>query len=178
MKCYLFDIDGTLADGSHREHFIRPEPKVEEAAKPKAKRVKVTDMPDAEEPKPLKEEIVAKDWDAYFDACHLDSPIEAILTLARSLQDAGEVLVFVSGRSDIVRIKTQRWLAAQGLNYDNLYMRKAGDHRNDDVIKIEMLAEIRARGFAPVMAFDDRNRVVKAWRDAGIPCAQVREGNF
>ncbi len=59
-----------------------------------------------------------------------------------------------------------------------LYMRKAGDHRDDDKLKIEMLARVRADGFDPIMAFDDRNRVVKAWREAGIPCAQVADGDF
>jgi hypothetical protein len=28
------------------------------------------------------------------------------------------------------------------------------------------------------MAFDDRNSVVKMWRDLGIPCAQVADGDF
>ena len=57
-------------------------------------------------------------------------------------------------------------------------MRKAGDHRNDDILKIEMLAEVRAEGYDPIMAFDDRDRVVAAWRAAGVPCAQVAPGAF
>lgn len=28
------------------------------------------------------------------------------------------------------------------------------------------------------LAIDDRNRVVKAWREAGVPCLQVAEGAF
>ena len=58
------------------------------------------------------------------------------------------------------------------------YMREAGDHRDDDVVKIEMLAQIRADGFEPIMVFEDRTRVVKARRSAGIPCMQVCNGNF
>ena len=57
-------------------------------------------------------------------------------------------------------------------------MRKEGDHRPDHIIKLELLAQIRSDGFEPIMAFDDRNSVVKMWRDAGIPCAQVAEGDF
>jgi hypothetical protein len=57
-------------------------------------------------------------------------------------------------------------------------MRKAGDHRDDDILKIELLAEMRRDGYTPIMVFDDRNRVVKAWRSAGVPCAQVAEGDF
>jgi hypothetical protein len=36
----------------------------------------------------------------------------------------------------------------------------------------------RIDGFEPIMVFDDRNRVVKALRAAGVPCAQVAEGDF
>ena len=57
-------------------------------------------------------------------------------------------------------------------------MRKAGDFRDDDIIKVELLHELAEDKFKPIMAFDDRNRVVKAWRAAGIPCAQVAEGDF
>jgi len=57
-------------------------------------------------------------------------------------------------------------------------MRADKDHRNDDILKIEMLDRIRGDGFEPVMVFEDRSRVVRAWRSAGIPCAQVADGDF
>lgn len=145
IPCYIFDIDGTLANGDHRLHHIQKEP---------------------------------KSWDAYFEACDEDKSIEAILTLAHTLQSSGATLVFVSGRSDLVRRKTAVWLQDRFLSPNHLYMRKQGDHKNDDQLKIELLAQVRADGYEPIMAFDDRNRVVKAWRAAGVPCAQVAEGDF
>jgi hypothetical protein len=90
----------------------------------------------------------------------------------------GPAIVYVSGRSDVCREATVEWLKKYGLPDGPLFMRKAGDHRNDDILKIELLAEVRAQGFEPIMAFDDRDRVVAAWRAAGIPCAQVAPGNF
>jgi hypothetical protein len=57
-------------------------------------------------------------------------------------------------------------------------MRKKGDYRDDAVVKIELLQQIRADGFNPLIAFDDRNRVVDAWRANGIICAQVAPGDF
>lgn len=60
----------------------------------------------------------------------------------------------------------------------DVYMRKDGDHRPDNEVKSELLARIRADGHDPIMAFDDRDQVVKMWRAAGIPCAQVADGNF
>lgn len=146
MRCYLFDIDGTLADCSHRIHHIM-------------------EMP--------------KDWDTFFSLCHLDAPIPHMIDLARQLGlRPGQEIVYVSGRSDQCRDQTLTWLAAHRLPYAALYMRKEGDHRDDDIIKIELLAQLRADGYDPIMAFDDRDRVVAAWRAAGIPCAQVAPGDF
>lgn len=143
--CYIFDIDGTLSDCSHRLHHIQKQP---------------------------------KDWTSFFAACGEDSPIEHIISLAHALYKVGCTIIFVSGRSDECREATETWLDTNCLSTRYLYMRKAGDYRADDIVKIELLAQIRTDGFEPIMAFDDRNRVVKAWRAAGVPCAQVAEGDF
>lgn len=143
--CYVFDIDGTLSDLSHRLHHIQRQP---------------------------------KDWDAFFDACVEDDPIQHICSLARNLSHHHDV-VFVSGRSDRVRIQTDYWLKVCAcLSGSGLYMRRDGDFRADDIVKLELLAQLRSDGFEPVMAFDDRDRVVAMWRAAGIPCAQVAPGDF
>jgi len=147
--CYVFDIDGTLADCSHRLHHIQKQP---------------------------------KDWDAFFDAVLDDKPIEHMANLAITLFQTHNI-AFVSGRSDVCKCDTALWLHRHilptvTLSPLNLYMRKAGDHRDDDIVKIEMLAQLRADGFEPIMVFDDRKRVVDAWRAAGIPCAQVAPGDF
>ena len=143
--CYIFDLDGTICDASHRLHHIQKTP---------------------------------KDWQTYFSLCGADKPIRHIIGLARRLYLTGAVIVYVSGRSDECREQTLAWLDEHGLPSGPLFMRKAGDHKNDDVLKIELLAEVRAAGFEPTLVFDDRSRVVRAWRAAGIPCAQVAEGDF
>lgn len=144
-NCYIFDIDGTLANGDHRLHHIKKEP---------------------------------KDWDSYFAACHADEPMPHIIKLARDLRAAGMDIIYVSGRSDAVMQQTAKWLSDHGAPSGRLVMRKAGDHQADDTLKVAMLRGLQAEGYVPIMAFDDRNRVVKAWREAGIPCAQVAEGDF
>lgn len=145
MRCYIFDIDGTIADQSHRFHHIEKAP---------------------------------KDWRSYFAACGDDAPIMHVIELARDLFSAGAAILYVSGRSDECRAETQAWLTRHRLPPGKLYMRKAGDHRNDDILKAELLAGIRSEGYEPRMAFDDRNRVVESWRANGVPCAQVAEGDF
>lgn len=146
--CYVFDIDGTIADMSHRLHHI-----VRTDGKP-------------------------KDWTACFAAVSNDKPIQHVIHVARALVEAGHFIVFVTGRPDSCRAATEEWLAEHVIGEQALYMRKAGDHRNDDIVKMELLAQLRADGWEPRMVFDDRDRVVSAWRSAGVPCAQVAEGKF
>jgi phosphoglycolate phosphatase-like HAD superfamily hydrolase len=146
-KCFLFDLDGTLADGSHREHLIKCAPE-------------------------------DKKWAEYFDLCDLDTPITHNIIVANSLNSAGWAIIIPSGRSDLVKGKTIMWLQKYFPWYEKLYMRAADDFTNDDELKIKMLEQIRKDGYDPIMAFDDRTRVVNAWRAAGIPCAQVAPGDF
>jgi len=118
-----------------------------------------------------------KDWRAYFAECYDDEPIEHICELARVL-GTHLAVVYASGRSDECQDATVRWLIKHGLPPGPVYMRAAGNHEGDDILKPKMLERMRADGYEPVMAFDDRDRVVAAWRGAGVPCAQVAPGTF
>src|SRR4051812_16941628 len=145
MRTYIFDIDGTIADLSHRLPHIQKDP---------------------------------KDWRTFFAACANDAPIQHTIKLAIDLALAEANIVYVSGRSDECREATEEWLRLNALPEGKVYMRKAGDHRPDHQVKVELLEQLRADGHRPVMAFDDRNAVVKMWRYLGVPCAQVAEGDF
>lgn len=118
-----------------------------------------------------------QDWTAFFAAVDGDTPIPHMIDLAQRLQSGGADLVFASGRSEECKDETIKGLRRNHLR-GGLYMRMAGDHRPDHVIKMELLADIRADGYDPVMVFEDRTQVVAAWRLAGIPCAQVAPGDF
>lgn len=146
-RCYLFDLDGTVADISHRLHYIEGD---------------------------------KKDWRSFFAECHLDQPILPMMRLVNDLARANTALIiFVSGRSDECRQATETWLRSFIGNAANrIYMRRAGDHRPDDIVKMELLEQMRADGFDPLMVFDDRAVVVAAWRAAGLLCAQVAPGEF
>lgn len=144
MRCYLFDIDGTVADCSHRLHHIEKHP---------------------------------KDWDAFFAMTDGDMAIPHIAELAHHLNALAPV-VFVTGRGAESRAATEGWLVRHGWQNIRLYMRAAGDRRDDGIVKSELLDQILADGFVPIMAFEDRTRVVRMWRARGIPCAQVAPGDF
>lgn len=153
MRCYLFDIDGTIADLSHRLHYIKPEYDSRGMLPP-------------------------KNYDAFFAACHLDRPIPHMWSLMNDLLNLGVRFVYVSGRSDQCRNATAEWLDRHDFPTGPIYMRTAGDHRPDHIVKGELLDKLLADGWVPIMAFDDRDQVVKMWRERGIPCAQVADGDF
>jgi hypothetical protein len=59
-------------------------------------------------------------------------------------------------------------------------MRNAGDHREDYIVKEELLDQIIARfpGQAIGGAFEDREQVVTMYRKRGLRVFQVAEGKF
>lgn len=110
-----------------------------------------------------------KNWAAFDAGIPHDKVNEPVAEAFRSLA-AFNTIILASGRSENSRDATEKWLQDNGFyEYEKLYMRKANDFRGDDIIKREILDEIIADyGKKPDMVFDDRPRVVRMWRDAGI----------
>lgn len=149
---YIFDIDGTLADGSHRVHHIETSP---------------------------------KDWDTYFSLCGDDKPIQPVIKTMHDLYLAGAEIRWFSGRSDMVRQQTIAWLVQHTvfehheIDEVRLRMRPVGDHCDDPILKRRFLDEMHPADRARLVAvFDDRDRVVQMWREAGVRCYQVAPGAF
>lgn len=104
-----------------------------------------------------------------------------IVQLCDALHQSGAFdLLLVSGREDIFREVTEWWFTThQLLPYRlGLIMRGKGDHRPDDVVKAELYRTVIEPHYRVHAVLDDRMRVVKAWRDLGLTCLQVAEGNF
>ena len=118
------------------------------------------------------------DWAAFQTLAHLDSVFEPIAIIAREMAAERHCIIICTGRGEQERAVTETWLDQHYFHYNALYMRTEGDYRNDDVVKAELLVRMRADGFDPVLAFEDRSRVVAMWRSHGIICAQVAEGDF
>lgn len=87
-------------------------------------------------------------------------------------------VIIVSGREDGCMKETQAWLKDNHIPCDELYMRASGDHRDDRVVKKEIYeANIKPR-FNVRFVLDDRDKVVKMWREEGLKVLQVAEGDF
>jgi predicted kinase len=100
--------------------------------------------------------------------------VKRILTL---LQQNFKIII-VSGRDSVCYDLTKKWLIDNGIYCDNLFMRKNNDTRPDYVVKSEIFMNNIDQQYNVLGVFDDRDCVVKMWRDFGITCFQVAYGDF
>lgn len=107
------------------------------------------------------------------DACYQD-----IADMARMLKEKGNVIIICSGRKSECRKETEEWLVKYLIPYDLLLMRKRDDNRKDSIVKYELLVEDITPHYYVHWVFDDRDQVVKMWREAGLRCYQVNYWNF
>jgi len=119
-----------------------------------------------------------KNWAAFNAGMHLDTVHEDIAFLMDIFADRDDTIILCSGRGEENRGVTEKWLADNDLPYKQLYMRSKKDYRQDSIVKVELLEQIRKDYGEPYMWFDDRNQVVDAIRAAGVRVCQVAEGNF
>ncbi len=100
--------------------------------------------------------------------------------LDRLLDSVMLPIIFVSGRegTDEAVKNTKKWLSEYGYGDNSLLMRKKGDHKPDDIVKKEIYETYIKPNYNVVAVFDDRNKVVKMWREQGLLCCQVNEGDF
>jgi predicted kinase len=108
-----------------------------------------------------------------------DRPNHAVIAAVRAMHAAGHAVVFCSGRDETARADTEAWLARHvEVPYQGLFLRARGDSRRDSVVKGEIFEdEIRGR-WRIVGVFDDRQQVVRMWRELGLTVFQVAEGDF
>lgn len=119
-----------------------------------------------------------KNWRAFDAGIPNDSVNYPVAEAFWSLANPNNEIVLASGRNERSRQATEDWLEVHGLDcYSKLYMRAADDYRSDDIVKREILdAIVEDYGRKPDMVFDDRPRVVRMWRDAGIFVFNVYQG--
>lgn len=144
-RVIVFDIDGTLANITHRRHLVEARP---------------------------------KDWKAFNDGMVFDEPHDDVTDLLYLFYAQGYRIVLCTGRDEDYKQVTRDWLFKHDIPFDAIYMRKSKDRRGDDIIKVELLEEIRRDFGEPWLWFDDRNRVVDAIRAQGVRVMQVAPGDF
>lgn len=152
----VLDIDGTLADISHRLHFIKQEERDWESFSDPDTMMKDT---------PIKET-----WEI----------------IGALIDQFGHNFVFSTGRKESVKGTTREWIqmaaelygAHHKLRRAPLYMRADDDHRPSDLVKKDNLDRIRADGFQADVAFEDRLKDAQMYRKAGLRVFHVANGGF
>ena len=168
----IFDLDGTLANID-------------------ARRVKAGKTKDGKVTNKM-------DWDVFFDPINvltLDLPNDPVIKMAQLFKKDGFLIVIFSGRNDRSVATTKQWLKQNDVPFDLLVMRPdkfksdswpiadgnpaTGDMRfmPDEILKKKMLDT-----FVDIkdvfLVVDDRDKVVKMWRDLGLNTFQVAPGDF
>jgi len=102
------------------------------------------------------------------------------LVMNYSNKELVDHIIIVSGRegSDQIRNDTLKWLDSFSIPYFDLFMRPEGDFRKDVIIKQEIYENHIKGKYNVIFVLDDRDQTTKGWRDLGLPCFQVAEGNF
>ena len=119
------------------------------------------------------------DWDVFFDSkmISLDDPNQPVIDMANMLSKQGYTIMILSGRSDVTYQATIDWLNKHDIWFDNLIMRPQNHlYMPDNDLKQMWLDSIGKDNVA--MVFDDRNQVVDMWRQNGLTCFQVADGDF
>lgn len=95
-------------------------------------------------------------------------------------QDTFDIrLILLSGREEKYRKVTEDWLQRHGItHYEVLYLRPDNDRRKDYVVKREVYERQIKNKYGVLFVLEDRDQVVKMWRDIGLTCFQVEYGNF
>ena len=178
-KIVIIDVDGTLMDCSHRRAS-------KEKKCPACKNGYMTTFIGVDPcPKCNGSGIaLGTDWSTFYrhDLIENDVPRYPVVEWARELYKDYTTLI-VSGRPTDVGKPTVNSLAKAGVPYHHIFMRNAGDFRDDTIVKKEILEKILDKVPLSRIAFsiDDRNRVVDMWRENGVKCYQVvsrEEGDF
>ena len=152
-EAIIFDLDGTIANISHRVHYLKD-----------------YENPDGSWNK-------KSNWSKFHNSISEDIVVEPIKFMLNHLYSNFIDIIILTGRNDSVKKNTVKWLKDNEVSYDHLIMRPKNDNRSDTVFKLEQLKKLE-KNFKIHFIVEDRNRVVKMWRDKGYICLQCKEGDY
>lgn len=118
------------------------------------------------------------DWHLVADDIPNYDIVELVNLYAYSKEHDPYTILVLSGREDICRLDTELWLTRYGVEWDDLFMRAAGDNRKDAIVKREIYDAHIEPYYEVRVVIDDRQQVVDMWRSLGLRVLQVAPGNF
>lgn len=109
-----------------------------------------------------------------------DRPNQPVIEIVWGFRNKAHLL-YVSGRDEVCQRLTEDWITGNvgpAISTTRLFMRPAGDMRDDRIIKREIYEREIQGKYNVLFVLDDRNKVVQQWREMGLPCFQVADGDF
>ena len=154
----VFDVDGTLADCSHRLHHIQG--------------------PDGDPNR-------HKDWEGFYKNMEYDLPILPICNLYKALSRDGWWLEIWTGRQEKYQKQTFEWMHCQALPLPHrIRMRPDNDYIQDNRLKLSWYKEYKEglkkfpNSTRIQFIVEDRPRIVRALREAGATVLAVADKEF
>jgi len=109
-----------------------------------------------------------RDFDSFHRHSYFIPPNPEVLQILKDAQAAGFAVLGTTARGEAYREVTEKWLLNNGIELDNLFMRKHGDMRPDYEVKTEMLETQIKPHYDLVQQIDDNVQAVRAFREGGI----------
>ena len=116
----------------------------------------------------------------YFDWAKVgvDDVDQVLRQTLLSYKEADYDIVIVSGRDGASLEPTEKWLKDNNIPYDDIYLRPEGDFRKDTVVKTEIYEKFLKHKYNILCVLEDRTKVVNMWRELGMKCFQVIDGDY
>lgn len=144
----IFDVDGTIADLSHRLHYIRNDEGVRRFDK--FYNACALDTP-------------------FSHICHLASEF---------MRNTNYETIFLTGRPSEHSRATWDWITQYIGKPKYLFSRESEDYREDSIIKEEILRKLQKAGANVICTFDDRLQVIRMWERNSIPVVACQGGTI
>lgn len=149
MKYIVFDIDGVLADCSHRLHYIQGENKDYDKFYSDEEIMKDKPIPHIG--------AIMGAYDSFNEYCAEESEVHRII---------------ISGRNEKCRQATIKWLKEKHHTFvdeDELFLRPKNDYRPAHEVKEDLIKKYV--GFENILfAFDDDEKVNEMYKKHGVMC--------
>ena len=121
--------------------------------------------------------VQPKNYEAFHQASVTAKAIAVIQPVYWGLRRQFIPIEIWTGRPAKYEVITRNWLSLWGFTgYRRLRMRPEGDNRPDVELKKEWLDWCGLN--KPMLVFEDRTRVVDMYRENGVPCFQVKKGDY
>lgn len=113
----------------------------------------------------------------FHSACIFDGVVAAVKALIDMAETSGIKVILLSARPIRFKALTEEWLTKNAIYYDQLIL-SSYPELSDPGYKIKMYRELIEPFYDVIFAIDDRDTVVRMWRDNGVTCLDIANNHF